>query len=202
MRPRTPPPGFGRRQRPAEALRKSPSACLENPRAHRRAAHLPERRRSRGAGEGLGVRCKLPALDYGFVLSRTLEDDAEDHRQAPKRNRRAVQIRSRRRTRVLLTEWLGADGGERHAENCRAIQAAPFVAAIARAPAGKESPRGQPAVVRCLPLPQEMKCPLPSRHRFANPIPLMQITLIDVRSNFSLTALSFPGSNRLAPSPV
>ena len=43
---------------------------------------------------------------------------------------------------------------------------------------------------------------LPSLHRFANPIPLTQITLIDVRSNFSLTALSFPGSNRLAPSPV
>jgi len=33
--------------------------------------------------------------------------------------------------------------------------------------------------------------------RFPNPIPLMQITLISVRSNFSRTALSFPGSNSL-----
>jgi hypothetical protein len=40
------------------------------------------------------------------------------------------------------------------------------------------------------------------RYRFPKPIPLMQITLIAVRSNFSFTALSFPGSNRFAPSVV
>src|SRR5919109_4582271 len=52
---------------------------------------------------------------------------------------------------------MGADGSKSRSENRSAIQKAAFAASIARTPSGKERPRRKPAMVRRLPLQEEIK---------------------------------------------
>src|SRR5215469_6255076 len=147
MRPGTHPSGLGRYQRQTSSFCQSESALEKNPRAHRRAAYLLERRRSRRAGTRSGQRRSFPALDYGFVLSRTVEDDAEDHRQTFERDRRPVQIRSRRRGRLLLAAWLGTDRSEGYVKNRYKTQAPAIASSTIRTFARKERPRRKSAMV-------------------------------------------------------